>query len=79
MEQSARDLYTSRETQGLREDTQEEVSEETVSALPLKDKGGVSQWDVKTGWDSGPFSAILAPGHTSPPATKHKETLWHEK
>ena len=25
-------------------------------------------------WDRRPFAAVLAPGHTSPPATKHKET-----
>ena len=29
----------------------------------------------KTGWDFGPFAAMLAPGHTSPGATKYKETL----
>ena len=30
----------------------------------------------ETGWDLGPFAAMLAPGHTSPPATKYKETIW---
>ena len=26
-------------------------------------------------WDLGPFAAGLAPGQTSPPATKYKETM----
>ena len=28
--------------------------------------------------DLGPFAAVLmlAPAHTSPPATKYKETIW---
>ena len=26
-------------------------------------------------WDLGPFAAMLAPGQTSPSATKYKETL----
>ena len=31
---------------------------------------------LETGWDLGPFAAVLAPGQTSPRATKCKETLW---
>ena len=27
------------------------------------------------GWDLGPFSAMHAPGHTSPPAIKYKVTI----
>ena len=29
----------------------------------------------ETGWDLGPFAAVLAPGHTSPQASKYKETI----
>lgn len=30
----------------------------------------------ETGWDLGPFAAILAPEQPSPGATKYKETAW---
>ena len=30
---------------------------------------------TETGWDLGPFAAVLAPGQTSPQATKYKETM----
>ena len=30
---------------------------------------------LESGWDLGPFPALLAPGHSAPPATKHKETI----
>ena len=33
----------------------------------------------ETGWDLGPFAAVLAPGRTSPPATNHRETVREEK
>ena len=32
--------------------------------------------ETETGWDLGPFAAMLAPGHTSPPGTKYKEIIW---
>ena len=38
----------------------------------------MGMWAEPTGrgWDLGPYAAVLAPGLTSPPATKHKETVW---
>lgn len=27
-------------------------------------------------WDLGPYAAVLTHGHTSPPATRYKETIW---
>ena len=30
---------------------------------------------TETSWKLGPFAAMLAPGHTSPQATKYKETI----
>ena len=29
---------------------------------------------TETGWDLGPFAAVLAPGQTSPQAAEYKET-----
>ena len=38
--------------------------------------GGTSHPEPnETGWDLGPFAEVLAAGHTSPPATKYKETI----
>ena len=34
---------------------------------------------TETGWDLRSFAAVPAPGHTSPQATKYKETIRDEK
>ena len=31
----------------------------------------------ETGWDPGPFAAVLVPGQTSPQATEYKEAIRH--
>ena len=36
----------------------------------------ISQMKLRQAWDLEDFAATLAPGHTSPQATKYKETVW---
>lgn len=38
--------------------------------------GFVHTLPTETGWNQAPFAAMLASGHTSPSATKFKETVW---
>ena len=40
-------------------------------AFPVVSGNGCAE----TGWDLGTLAVVLAPGHTSPPATKYKETV----
>ena len=55
---------------------QEAVSEdETFSPLLLKNKE-VSQRALRQAGTWDPFAEMLAPGHTSSPGTKYKETVW---
>ena len=49
----------------------------TVFATRKPHSSSISRRDsssLESFWDLRPFAAVLAPGHTSPPATKHKET-----
>ena len=56
----------------------------TVGGLPCETVSvAEAGWDLGPGTrhpgpgtrDPGPFAAVLAPGHTSPPAAKYKETI----
>ena len=45
----------------------EEVSEDTCSPLPLKNKGVQSLMGEETGWDLGPFAVVLQRLHLDIP------------
>lgn len=49
------------------------------SAQRRKDEHKRKGAEALIGWDLGPFTGVLAPGPTSPPATEYKETIRDEK
>lgn len=53
---------------------QEEVSEESLSPIPLKNKGVESQWGMRQAgtWDLCCNAAVFTPGQTPPIATEYK-------